>query len=134
MLPVIERIRVRYGETDKMGHAYYGSYMLWLEQARTAFCREAGLSYRAIEERGLFLPVVEMHVAYKGEILYDDVIEAETSVTDVRRATMRFLYTIRREGDPRILTEAWTTHVVMGSERRAVTLPDDLRALLMATS
>ena len=24
-----ERIRVRYGETDQMGHAYYGNYFLW---------------------------------------------------------------------------------------------------------
>lgn len=29
----VERIRVRYGETDQMGHAYYGNYMLWFEQA-----------------------------------------------------------------------------------------------------
>lgn len=28
-------IRVRYGETDQMGHAYYASYLFWFEVARS---------------------------------------------------------------------------------------------------
>ncbi len=29
------QIRVRYGETDKMGYCYYGNYPFYYEQARS---------------------------------------------------------------------------------------------------
>lgn len=113
-----------------MGHAYYGSYMLWFEQARNELCRAVGASYTDVESRGIFLPVVEVHAAYKGEILFDDVIEVSVAITELRRATVRFEYEIRRQGEDRILTTGWTVHVTMGRERKAVTIPDDLREIL----
>ena len=56
-----ELIRVRYGETDQMGHAYYANYFLWFEQARGAWCRDRGFTYKGLEEQGVMLPVVEAH-------------------------------------------------------------------------
>ena len=43
-------IRVRYEETDRMGVAYYGSYFVWFEVARTEFFRQAGLPYAELEK------------------------------------------------------------------------------------
>ena len=65
-VPTYERIRIRYGETDQMGHAYYGNYALWLEQARGTWCRERGFTYKSLEEQGVYLPCVELHVRYMG--------------------------------------------------------------------
>ena len=67
-----ERIRIRYGETDQMGHAYYANYLYWFEQARGAWCRARGFTYKSLEAKGYFLPVVEVHVRYRGEVRYDD--------------------------------------------------------------
>ena len=53
------RTRVRYGETDKMGIAYYGRYVDWFEMGRTEFCRASGKSYTEWEAEGILLPVVE---------------------------------------------------------------------------
>ncbi len=38
--------RVRYGETDQMGVAYYGRYLDWFEMGRTELCRAYGKTYR----------------------------------------------------------------------------------------
>src|SRR6476660_8835218 len=70
----VEKIRVRYGETDQMGHAYYANYLYWFEQARGAWRRARGFSHRDMEAMGYFLPVVEAHAEYRGEVLFDDVI------------------------------------------------------------
>ena len=45
-------VRVRYAETDKMGVVYYANYLVWFEVGRTDLCREAGMTYREIEDRG----------------------------------------------------------------------------------
>ncbi|MCK5619596.1 MAG: hypothetical protein KAJ17_09355, partial [Candidatus Krumholzibacteria bacterium] len=42
-------LRVRYGETDRMGVAHHSSYLLWFELGRTGLLREAGFSYREME-------------------------------------------------------------------------------------
>jgi acyl-CoA thioester hydrolase len=124
-----ERIRVRYGETDQMGHAYYGNYMLWLEQARGGWCRSRGFTYKSLEERGIKLPVVEMGVKYRGEVKYDDDIIVWIRMAEVRRASMKFEYEIFNETSGKRVTEAFTWHVTVGPEMKAISVPADLLQL-----
>lgn len=127
-----ETIRVRYGETDQMGHAYYANYLYWFEQARSRWCRDRNFTYSAMEAEGILLPVVEAHVRYRGEVLYDDEICVRLWVSEMKRASLRFSYEIRKAGEDRVLTEGYTWHVTMGRERKPMTIPDRLRALCEA--
>lgn len=127
-----ERIRVRYGETDQMGHAYYANYLFWFEQARGAWCRARGFSYRDMEAMGYFLPVVEAHAEYRGEVLFDDVIVVRVWATETRRASIRFEYAIVNERTGKTSTTGHTWHVVMSRERKAVSIPPEVRALFEA--
>lgn len=124
-----EEIRVRYGETDQMGHAYYANYLYWFEVARGAWCRDRGFTYKQLESMGYMLPVVEVHVRYKGEVKYDDLITIKVSMPEVKRAAMRFAYEVVSE-DGRLLTEGYSWHVLMGSERKAISIPPDVREML----
>ena len=126
----LERIRVRYGETDQMGHAYYANYLFWFEQARGAWCRDRGFTYKSLEAEGIFLPVVEVHVNYRGEIKYDELITVEVWVSELRRAAIRFDYRILNEETGKVTTEGYTWHVVMGSERKAISIPESMKLLL----
>lgn len=126
----IEIIRVRYGETDQMGHAYYANYLLWFEQARGAWCRDRGFTYRSLEGLGFKLPVVEVHVRYRDEVRYDDLIEVRVWLAEVKRASMRFSYEIFNRTTGAVTTEGHTWHVLMGSERKAMTIPSELRSML----
>lgn len=127
-----ERIRIRYGETDQMGHAYYANYFFWFEQARGAWCRARGFSYRDMETMGYFLPVVEAHAEYRGEVLFDDVIVVRVQATETRRASIRFEYEIVNERTGKVTTTGHTWHVVMGKERKAVSIPPEVKALFEA--
>src|SRR5436305_5750980 len=92
-----ESIRVRYGETDQMGHAYYANYLYWFEQARGAWCRARGFTYKSLEEMGYMLPAVEVHVRYGGEVKYDDVITVRVWMEEIKRAAMQFKYEVLNE-------------------------------------
>lgn len=132
MEPIIteERIRVRYGETDAMGHAYYANYLFWFEQARGAWCRARGFTYKQMEETGYFLPVVEAHLNYRGEVKYDDWIIVRVWHTERKRASMKFEYEVINESTGKVTTTGYTWHVVMGQERKAVTIPPNILELL----
>lgn len=125
-----EPIRVRYGETDQMGHAYYANYLLWFEQARGALCRDRGFTYKSLEERGYKLPVVEVHVRYRDEVKYDDLILVRVWIGEIRRASIQFLYEILNSETGKKTTEGSTWHVMIGPERRPVAIPEDVREAL----
>lgn len=124
-----ERIRVRYGETDQMGHAYYANYFFWFEQARGAWCRDRGFTYREMEAGGHLLPVVEAHAEYKGEVHYDDWMVVKVWVSELRRASIRFEYEIVNESSGKVTTKGHTWHVLMGQRRKAITIPDSVKEL-----
>lgn len=120
---------MRYGETDQMGHAYYANYLYWFEQARGAWCRARGFSYKSLEEMGYMLPVVEAHVRYKGEVRYDDVVTVRVWLEEIKRAALHFKYEVVNE-EGKVVTEGYTWHVLMGRERKAVSIPPAVREML----
>ena len=123
-----ECIRVRYGETDAMGHAYYANYLFWFEQARGAWCRARGFSYKTLEEMGFFLPVVEAHARYRGEVRFDDLITVRVWVSEIKRSAIRFDYEVMNH--EKLCTEGYTWHVLMGRERKAISIPSQVREML----
>lgn len=88
------RLRVRYCECDPMGVAHHGSYIPWLEMARTELLRSSGVSYAQLEGAGIFLVVAKLSVAYRRPILYDDVIEVRCRVSGGGRVKIEHTYEI----------------------------------------
>ncbi len=71
MLQHETRLRVRYGETDQMGYMYYGNYAEFYEVGRVEMLRSLGLTYSAMEESGIKMPVLELKCVYLKPALYD---------------------------------------------------------------
>lgn len=115
---VISPVRVPYGHTDQMGHVYYGHALLYYEMGRTEWMREAGLTYRKLEEMGLFAPVIEAHVRYRGRIFYDDLVEIHTAACREGRTRFRFSYRVKRAGEDAILHEGYTVHAIVDADSR----------------
>jgi acyl-CoA thioester hydrolase len=76
------QIRVRYGETDRMGYVYYGAYALYYEVGRVEAFRKLGFSYREMEDKGIHMPVLHFSIDYKKPALYDEQILIRTIVKE----------------------------------------------------
>lgn len=76
------KIRVRYGETDQMGYAYYGVYAQYYEVGRVEAMRLIGYSYKEVEARGILMPVVDYSISYKKPAFYDDEITVVTYIKE----------------------------------------------------
>lgn len=75
-------IRVRYGETDRMNYAYYGNYALYYEVGRAELLRSFGMNYSELEDKGIILPVMNLHVDFKKPAVYDELLTITTSVKE----------------------------------------------------
>ena len=67
--------KAQYHETDQMGIIHHSNYVKWMEEARIGYMNQMGFSYKRVEEMGIISPVVEISVAYKKQVSFDDEIQ-----------------------------------------------------------
>ena len=97
-------VRVRYGETDQMGVVYHGSYVPYFEIGRVEWLRNKGISYKELEESGIALPIVSMHLNYKKPARYDDLLTVITKFKSQSSVKVEFDCEIRSENDELLTT------------------------------
>ena len=97
-------VRVRYSETDQMGVVYHGSYVPYFEIGRVEWLRNKGVSYKALEESGIALPIVSMHLNYKKPARYDDVLTVVTKLEKYSGVKIEFNCEIRNENKELLTT------------------------------
>jgi acyl-CoA thioester hydrolase len=117
-------VRVRYAETDQMGVAYYGSYVVWFEVGRSAYCRAKGFSYRELEEMGYRLVVVDLRARYKGSAKYDDLIVVRTQLKELRNRMMTFAYRILKKDSNELIVQGETRHLCLNKRGNPGSMPE----------
>lgn len=119
--------RVRYAETDQGGIAHHSNYLVWCEQARTDHMRQLGVSYRAMEESGLRLLVVDAHVRFRQPARYDDLLRVACWVRELASRRVVFGYAIGRVEDGQLLATAQTSLIAVDSTHVPTRIPSDAR-------
>ncbi|MCB0802685.1 MAG: acyl-CoA thioesterase [Flavobacteriales bacterium] len=117
MIRASVEFRVRYAETDQMGFVYYGNYAQYFEIGRVEALKKVGVSYRALEESGIRLPVKELHIEYIKAAKYDDLIRVTTTIQNMPTNRIVFDYIIERDRD--ILVKGQTTLFFMNEQGKA---------------
>ncbi|WP_268224012.1 acyl-CoA thioesterase [Sinomicrobium oceani] len=119
-------IRIRYGETDQMGVVYHGNYAQFMEIGRVEWLRNIGVSYKSMEEKGVMLPVVSLHVEFKKPARYDDLILVKTTLVERPGVKIVFDYKIYDENGE-VLTVGNTVLVFVDMKSgRPVRCPDHI--------
>jgi acyl-CoA thioester hydrolase len=91
-------LRVRFCETDLMGIVHHANYLAYLEAGRVDWLRKRGVTYADWAARGRHLPVVDCTLRYRAPARFDDVLEIETRLADLRAVSLRYDYAVTREG------------------------------------
>lgn len=125
MLTTETKIRVRYGETDKMGYVYYGNYPLYYEIGRTEMFREFGSSYSIMEKNGIMMPVLNLSSKYIKPAYYDELLIVKTIVKEIPRATIKFYYEIFNAKNELINTGETTLAFINSKTKRPCRPPKE---------
>jgi acyl-CoA thioester hydrolase len=110
-------IRVRYGETDKMGYLYYGNYAQYYEVARVEALRNLGISYKQMEDEGIMLPVLDLHSTFVKPAHYDELLTVKVTMTSLPSVRVHFDYEITNE-QQEIINYGKTSLVFFDQKRR----------------
>ncbi len=122
----IYKTQVRYAETDQMAVVHNSVYYIYMELARTDLVRAEGVTYKEMEEMGIFMPVLENGCKFKTPARYDDPIEVETYIAYFKNASIRFEYRIRR-ADGTLLATGFSVHAAVDKDFQVISIPDNWR-------
>lgn len=122
-------LRVRYAETDAQGIVNNAAYLSYFEVGRVEWLRSQGFSYRGLEEAGYGLVVAEACLRYRKAARFDDELVIRTELAKLDRASLRFEYTILRNGEE--VASGYTHHacVKLGSGKLC-RMPEELLEVL----
>ncbi|MFI8930384.1 acyl-CoA thioesterase [Streptomyces sp. NPDC053474] len=112
--------RVRWGECDLQGHAYYASYIPWFDLGREKFALDVGADYRKYQ-----IATTDLYVRYHQPAKYLDELVIRTWAA--APGTLTYYYEIYRKNGGQFIAEARTVHAFVDAERGVLTkIPDDM--------
>ncbi|AIR87001.1 tol-pal system-associated acyl-CoA thioesterase [Erwinia sp. S63] len=98
-------VRVYYEDTDAGGVVYHASYLAFYERARTEMLRQHHFNQQALLEEQVAFVVRRMTIDFVAAARLDDLLDIQSEVTAMTRATMTFSQRIvNAEG--KVLNEA----------------------------
>lgn len=81
--------RVTWVDTDAAGVVHYSNYFRFFEKAEEEFYRHLGFGFTDFRIKGLWFPRVEAFCQYKKPSRYDDLLEVEVSIQDLKEKALK---------------------------------------------
>ncbi|MCS5592096.1 MAG: tol-pal system-associated acyl-CoA thioesterase [Gammaproteobacteria bacterium] len=100
-------IRIYYEDTDAGGVVYYANYLKYIERARSEMLRELGFEQDQIEKDfGVLFVVRSMMANYLNPAKFNDLIDVQTEIKTVGKASLIFSQKIMNIRENTVLFDA----------------------------
>jgi acyl-CoA thioester hydrolase len=126
------QLRVRFCETDLMGIVHHANYLAYFEAARVEWLRRRGVTYADWAARGIHLPVVDVQVKYRAPAKFDEVLEVETRLVELRSVSLRYEYRLVNATSGALLAEASTRLACVDGRHALQKFPENVIGVLTA--
>lgn len=118
--------KIYYHDTDAGGVVYYANYLKYLEESRTEFLEERGIT-----PHGDFIYAVrECHLTYRTPARYGDRIRVAAHITKISAAQIHFNQNIFDAKTGKLLVEAKVGLVCLTPDFKPTVINDAIRAKL----
>jgi acyl-CoA thioester hydrolase len=111
-----------------MGIVHHAEYLTYFEAGRVDWLRRRGITYTSWTDAGIHLPVVDATLSYRSPARFDDVLTVETRLAELRWASVRYAYTVRR-GET-LLAEGTTRLACVDGSHVLRRIPPDVLSVL----
>ena len=125
--------RVRFGDLDAMQHMNNVEFLRFFETARIAWIQQVMPEHAPTSRQDFGFIFAECHIAYRSPAFFDEDLRTWIEPGEPKRSSVRLDFTMRAEGDGRLVAEGWG--VLVGYDYaagRPKPIPDHLRARLRA--
>ncbi|HNR13123.1 MAG TPA: YbgC/FadM family acyl-CoA thioesterase [Thermodesulfobacteriota bacterium] len=123
-------VKIYYEDTDCGGVVYHANYLRYCERARTEYFADRGIVMRDCMNQGIVFVVARAEVRFEAPACYGDVLEIESTISEVRKVSFSFNHTIRRKGESLILARACVKLGCINGERKPIRIPAEVLTVM----
>ena len=122
--------RIYYHNTDCGGVVYYAEYLKFLEEGRTLYLEEKGISVKELMDHDIFFVIARQEIDYKLPAFYGDILQIDTRITNISRARIDFEYEIRNQNNKTVAFSK-TVLVCIDKNFKPMPIPEEVRTKLI---
>lgn len=126
------KVKIYYHHTDCGGVVYYAKYLEFLEEARTEYFEERGISIKELVNKGIIFVVRYQDIKYLKPVFYMDTLEIKAKIDDISDTKVIFDYDIRNQKGE-CTTYAKTELVCVDKNFKLTKIPKDIFQKLCLT-
>ena len=134
----VHRDFVQFSDTDMAGIMHFANYFRFMERAEHAFFRSLGFSVidsAVPKDERVGWPRVHASCDYLAPLRFEDEVEVEVLIEEVRTRSLRYLFRVRRAVDGMLAAEGRIAIVCVKKDRatgqmKAVEIPVRIRECL----
>jgi len=120
-------LRVTWADTDAAQVVHYSNYFRFFERTEEEFYRYLGFSFLDFRKRGLWFPRVEAFCQYKKPARYDDLLEVELTVEELKEKSAKLSFRIANKETSDLLATGYVVVVAADKESgRATWIPPEI--------
>ena len=119
--------RVVWSETDAAGVVHYSNYFRFFERVEEEFYRHLGFTFKDTSEKGLWFPRVEAFCQYKKPARFNDLIEVELTVDEMKEKSLKYGFKIFNKETALLLATGYIVLVAANKKTgKATQIPQDI--------
>ena len=122
------RIKVRYRDTDALGHLYFANYLVFADEMTADYMEELGYSTNDLNEARLLIFTVNINCDYLGECKYGDTVRAVIRYERLGKSSAVLGFSLCNDSTDELLARGQITQVYVDrGTRKSCGLPSRLR-------
>ena len=119
--------RVTWADTDAAQVVHYSNYFKLFERAEEEFYRHLGFSFTDLRTQGLWFPRVEAFCQYKKPAKFNDMLEIEVTVEELKEKAVKFGFRVLNEETEELLALGYVVAVAADKQTaRATKIPANI--------
>ena len=129
MLTHKTQVRVRFGDTDPYGVAYFVCFFRYFHIGIEEFLRHLGIppeTFFRNPQENFGMPKVAADCRFLAPARYGDLLDMHTSVKEIKTKSIVFQFHFYRPPETRLMAEGSVTFVAIDQEWKARPLPEIL--------
>ena len=120
-------VRVRFCETDALGHLNNVSYFIYYEQARLDYFRELGLTEKLLNDDQSYVVTADLYCQFLDEVYFDEELEVKLRTTKLGNTSFDLEYGLLRKDKGTVAATGRGAIVLVDKNtHKSTPLPDEL--------
>lgn len=126
-------LQVRFADTDCQGHVYFSNYLVYCDEALSAYLHAIGYPWTRLVEQGIELYFVDTGYRFSGSARFEERLDVHARIARLGRTSLTGEMTVCRADGDEAIGHGFITAVMADPQtRRPTPIPQPFRDAVAA--